>query len=78
MEFDKCQALDLFEDALMDAHHEYGRGVALGLASAFYMCRLFTHAEWKAMLNRIPKSTRQWTRSCRTKKGRIAAALAQM
>lgn len=72
MEFDKCQALDLFEDALMDAHHEYGRGVALGLASAFYMCGLFTHAEWQTMLKRVPKTierSRRWTAE-----GRIAAA----
>lgn len=56
MEFDKHQALDLFEDALMDAHHEYGRGVAFGLASAFYMCGLFNHEEWQGMLKHIPKA----------------------
>jgi hypothetical protein len=58
MEFDKHQALDLFDDALMDADHEYGRGVALGLAGAFYMCGLFTHEEWQDILKRIPKATR--------------------
>lgn len=76
MEFDKRQALDLFEDALMDVHNEHGRGIAKGLASAFYMCGLFTHAEWKAMLKRIPKTTQQWAAGS-VEKGRIAAALAQ-
>ena len=55
MEFDKRQALDLFEDALLDAHHDYGRGVALGLASAFYICGLFTYQEWQGLLTRIPR-----------------------
>ncbi len=38
--FDKCQALEVIEDALTDIDSAYGRGMAVGLCGAFHMCGL--------------------------------------
>ncbi len=54
--FDKQMALDVIEDALTTSDTAEGRGLAIGLCGAFYMCGLLTHAEWEALLARIPQS----------------------
>lgn len=52
--FDKHMALDEIEDALTGLHTPYGRGVAVGLCGAFYMCGLLSTAEWETFMARIP------------------------
>ncbi|MEJ1959947.1 MAG: hypothetical protein WDM70_11430 [Nitrosomonadales bacterium] len=52
--FNKHMALEVIEDALTGIGSAYGRGVAAGLCSAFYICGLLSEAEWKAFLKRIP------------------------
>ncbi len=52
--FDKRMALEVIEDALTMLGTAEGRGVAIGLCGAFYMCELLTHAEWQALVARIP------------------------
>ncbi len=52
--FDKRMALDVIEDALTTLGTPEDRGLAIGLCGAFYMCGLLSHAEWEAMLARIP------------------------
>ncbi len=52
--FDKRMALDVIEDALTMLGTAEGRGVAIGLCGAFYMCELLTRAEWEALVARIP------------------------
>ncbi len=55
--FDKRMALEVIEDALTTLSTPEDRGLAIGLCGAFYMCGLLSHAEWEAMLERIPKNT---------------------
>ncbi len=54
--FNKRMALDVIEDALTTLDRPEDRGLAIGLCGAFYMCGLLTHAEWQALLARIPGS----------------------
>ncbi len=54
--FDKRMALDVMEDALTTLGTPEDRGLAIGLCGAFYMCGLLSHAEWEAILARIPGS----------------------
>lgn len=51
--FDKHMALDVLEDALTDIDSAQGRGMAIGLCGAFYMCGLINPEEWKEYLRRI-------------------------
>ncbi len=53
--FDKQMALDVIEDAFTTIDTAEGRGVTIGLCGAFYMCGLLTHAEWEALVARIPR-----------------------
>ncbi len=53
-DFDKRMALDVIEDAFTTLDTSEGRGVAIGLCGAFYMCGLLSHAEWEALVERIP------------------------
>jgi len=57
--FDKRMALEVFEDALTDVDTPHGRGMAVGLCGAFYMCGLFTVKEWEDLLKRIPLDARE-------------------
>lgn len=58
---DKHMALDVIENALTDTDNPHGRGVAVGLCGAFYMCGLLNADEWKAFLKRIPvESHKPW------------------
>lgn len=52
--FDKRQAREVIEDALMDLDTPHGRGVAIGLCGAFHMCGLLSEKEWEALLARTP------------------------
>ncbi len=52
--FDKRMALDVIEDALTTLGTPEQHGLAVGLCGAFYMCGLLSHAEWEALLARIP------------------------
>ncbi len=52
--FDKRMALEVIEDALAALGTAESRGLAIGLCGAFYMCELLSHAEWEALLARIP------------------------
>lgn len=52
--FDKRMALDVIEDAFTTLGTPEGRGVAIGLCGAFYMCGLLSHAEWEALVASIP------------------------
>jgi len=54
VQFDKCQAMEVIEDALTDIDTPHGRGVATGLCGAFYMCGLLSKEEWEGILERIP------------------------
>ncbi len=54
--FDKRMALDVIEDALTTLGTPEDRGLAIGLCGAFYMCGLLSHAEWEALLARVPGS----------------------
>ncbi len=54
--FDKRMALDVIEDALTSLGTPEQCGLAVGLCGAFYMCGLLSHAEWEALLERIPGS----------------------
>ncbi len=51
--FDKRMALEVIEDALTMLDTAEGRGMAMGLCGAFYMCELLTEAEWEALVARI-------------------------
>ncbi len=53
--FDKQMALDVIEDAFTTIDTAEGQGLAIGLCGAFYMCGLLTHAEWEALVARIPR-----------------------
>ncbi len=52
--FDKRMALEVIEDALTTSGTPEGRWLVIGLCGAFYMCGLFTEAEWEALIERIP------------------------
>lgn len=54
--FDKRMALEVIEDAFTTLETPEDRGLVIGLCGAFYMCGLLTHAEWEALLARIPQS----------------------
>ncbi len=53
--FDRRMALDVIEDAFTTLDSPEGRGLAIGLCGAFYMCGLLSHAEWEALVERIPQ-----------------------
>ncbi len=59
--FDKRMALDVIEDAFTTLDTSEGRGVAIGLCGAFYMCGLLSHAEWEALVERIPRGEERVT-----------------
>ncbi len=52
--FDKRMALEVIEDTLAALRTPEDRGLAIGLCGAFYMCGLLSHAEWEALVERIP------------------------
>ncbi len=52
--FDKRMALEVIEDAFTTMGSPEGRGLAIGLCGAFYMCGLLSHAEWEALVAQIP------------------------
>lgn len=57
--FDKHMALGEIEDALTNLSTPHGRGVAIGLCSAFYMCGLLSADEWEAFMELIPADSRE-------------------
>ena len=52
-DFDRRMAIAEIEDALTGVDTPYGRGIAIGLCSAFYMCELLSEAEWETFMTRI-------------------------
>jgi hypothetical protein len=47
-------AADVIEDAFTDLVSARGRGIALGVCGAFYLCGLISEKEWRRYLERIP------------------------
>jgi len=52
-QFDSSMAIDILEDALQAVSDPVGRGIAIGLCSAFYLCDMLTPAEWERYQERI-------------------------
>lgn len=51
--FDKTKAIDMIEDALKAREDPIGRGIAVGLCSAFYVCGVIDSAEWEGYQQRF-------------------------
>jgi hypothetical protein len=51
--FDKSKAIDMIEDALKARDDPIGRGIAVGLCSAFYVCGMLDSAEWEGYQQRL-------------------------
>ncbi len=52
--FDRRMALEVIEDAFTTMGSPEGRGLAIGLFGAFYMCGLLSQSEWEALVAKIP------------------------
>jgi hypothetical protein len=55
--FNKRMALEVLEDSLTDLDRPYGRGMTMGLCSAFYMCGMLSDEEWVEHIKLIPAET---------------------
>ena len=52
--FDKNMAAEMIEDALQAVSDPIGRGIAVGLCSAFYLCGMIEKPDWEKYQKCMP------------------------